>query len=322
MPVLDEAEYVESCLVSLLSGHSSLAVTAMDGGSTDGTLEILARLKLRYRCLAVVHNPGRTQAAAMNLAARTAPSWVRILVRVDAHAVYPPSFVVRCADTLTETCATSVVVPLRSQGVTGFQKAVAAAQNSVLGSGGSPERAARRSRLVEHAHHAAFDRAFFLSVSGYDEAFTHNEDAEFDMRAVQAGGRAWLCADLPVTYFPRRSALALHRQYRNYGRGRARTLIKHRASPRPRQLAPLVISAGSIAGLALASLEPSFGLLPLSYTAACIVWSVGAALRAREPWLVMSAVALMIMHLSWALGFSAALIEEARGSAGRSGRMT
>ena len=38
----------------------------------------------------------------------------------------------------------------------------------------------RKSGYVDHGHHAAFRAASFKAIGGYDETFSHNEDAEFD----------------------------------------------------------------------------------------------------------------------------------------------
>ena len=127
-----------------------------------------------------------------------------MLLRADAHADYPPGFVAAVTEALAQPGVTSVVVPMRTVGVTPFQRAVAAAQNSRLGNGGSAHRGGGGpSGPVEHGHHAAFDRDAFLRLGGYDERFTHNEDAEHDVRATRAGGLVWMCREAPVTYFPR-----------------------------------------------------------------------------------------------------------------------
>ncbi len=65
-----------------------------------------------------------------------------------------------------------MVVPLRTIGVTPLQRAIAAAQNSRLGNGGSAHRLGGISGYVSHGHHAIFDRREFLRVGGYDESFS------------------------------------------------------------------------------------------------------------------------------------------------------
>lgn len=312
VPTLNEAGYIETCLASLMKQWPAIAceIMVMDGGSQDGTVALVEAFAARHPApefptIRVLPNPGRIQSAAVNLAARLASPRCTILIRADAHAHYPAGFVRRCAGDLLRTGATSVVVPMtnRSQPGHGLQRAIAAAQSSRLGNGGSAHRARPQSGFVDHGHHAAFDRAFFLSVGGYDESFTHNEDAELDHRAQLAGGRVWMCADEPVTYFPRKRLGALARQYFRHGAGRARTLLKHRLKPRPRQMAPVIALGLCLAGLLLLPILPAVSLVALTYPLGCFAWGAVQAVTRRDPWLLAAGPALVAMHLSWAVGF-------------------
>ncbi|WP_217363044.1 glycosyltransferase family 2 protein [Roseicella sp. DB1501] len=312
VPTLNEAGYIESCLASLVRQWPAAAceILVIDGGSRDATLALVEAFASRHPVpdhpsIRTLPNPQRIQSAAVNLAARLASPRSTILIRADAHASYPSGFVRRCVADLLRTGATSVVVPMRNEAQQGhgLQRAIATAQSSRLGNGGSAHRARPRSGFVDHGHHAAFDRHFFLSIGGYDESFTHNEDAELDHRAQRAGGRVWMCAEEAVTYYPRKDLPALARQYYRHGAGRARTLLKHRLRPRPRQMAPVMALGGSLAGLLGTAIEPMLGLAAAAYPAACLGWGALQAARARDAWLLAAGPALLTMHLSWATGF-------------------
>jgi succinoglycan biosynthesis protein ExoA len=307
VPTLNEEAYIEACLASLLGQwpNGSYEILVMDGGSTDRTRSIVATLSAKHPAVVLQHNPRRLQSVAMNLAASLASSRATILVRADAHAHYAPDFVQCCVSALLRNEATSVVVPMRTQALpgAGVQHAIAAAQSSRFGNGGAAHRNGGASGFVEHGHHAAFDRAFFRSIGGYDEEFTHNEDAELDIRSIAAGGRIWMCTDASVTYFPRDRFGPLARQYFRHGAGRAKTLRKHHIKPRPRQLAPVVALAGCAAGLAGALFAPVAASLAFIYPASCLSWGLARAIRERDPRLIVGGLALMTMHMSWALGF-------------------
>jgi succinoglycan biosynthesis protein ExoA len=311
VPTLDEERYIAACVESLLAQRTdvSLEVLVLDGGSRDATRSIVGAIAERDPRVRLLDNPGRLQSAACNLGATAAAASVTTLIRADAHAVYQPDFVATCTRTMAETGATSVVVPLRTEAEqgphsSGFQRSVAAAQRSRLGNGGSAHRTGAVSGWVDHGHHAAFDRRFFTAIGGYDAWFTPNEDAEFDVRAVRAGGRIWLSPQAAVTYFPRRRVGALARQYANHGGGRARTLLHHRLRPKARQCAPLAILALCAGGVALAPLRPRAALAPAAYVAACSAWGAVVALRTRDAWLLAMGPAAIVMHLSWAVGFA------------------
>jgi succinoglycan biosynthesis protein ExoA len=314
VPVLNEEHYIEKCLTALLAQaeETNADVMVFDGGSTDATCRIVEEMQRSHPRLALHENPKHLQSVAVNLAARIAQPDVTVLIRADAHAGYAPNFVATCVAALRLHNATAVVVPMRTVGVGGMQRAIAAVQNSRLGNGGAAHRIGGKSGFVDHGHHAAFDRAFFQSIGGYDEAFSHNEDAELDERARRTGGRIWMCADATIDYFPRARLWPLARQYFKHGAGRATTLLKHRLTPRPRQMAAPAILIGCLGGLVLEPLIPWFSAAPISYVLGCTAWGSLAAARARDPWLLAIAPAAMTVHLSWAAGFVSTVLGAAR----------
>ncbi|AWB23649.1 glycosyltransferase family 2 protein [Methylobacterium currus] len=304
VPVLNEEYHLRKCIQSLLDQdfEGDTKIVVIDGGSTDRTREIAHSLSRQSDRIYYIDNPGRIQSKAINLAARSnLPG--DILVRADAHADYGRDFVRNCVSILVQGKAETVVVPMRTVGRRPFQRAVAAAQNSLLGNGGAAHRRNATSRFVDHGHHAAFRREFFLALGGYDETFTHNEDAEFDLRARAAGGRVWLCAEAVITYYPRAKIGSLSRQYFNYGRGRARNMLMHRSIPKLRQVAPLFITLTSLVCIVGALLYPPSIVLPLAYGAVYCLWSFAATLRTRDPAVLAMGVAAAAMHISWSAGF-------------------
>ena len=280
-----------------------------DAGSTDRTREIVADLSAGDRRIRLLANPGRLQSIACNLGAMLADGAARILVRADAHSEYPREFVSICVRELIERSATSVVVKMRAVGLSKRQSTIAALQNSWLGNGGSAHRRGGTGRFVEHGHHAVFDLAFFRSVGGYDETFSHNEDAELDHRMIAAGGRIWMSGDVSVAYFPRTTLWSLARQYFNHGRGRARMLLTHRVWPRPRQMAPLVFLAGCLGGVALSPVSLLFLAVPGLYLLICCVAGLRIVHQAGLPLAPQAGLLAMAVHLGWATGFVCGVVK-------------
>lgn len=304
VPVLNEERHLVDCISALLNQdcREIKAIVIADGGSTDETRRIARDICAAHDIVHLMDNARRIQSAAVNLvAASSLPG--DILVRADAHADYPVDFVSRCVTALRTNDADTVVVSMRTVGMQPFQRAVAAAQNSLLGNGGSAHRKNTESRFVDHGHHAAFRRSFFVELGGYDESFTHNEDAEFDVRVGQAGGKIWLCAEAAITYYPRGRIGSLSKQYYNYGRGRARNMLTHRSRPKLRQLAPLLISGSALASVMAAPIVPEAVLIPLAYAGLYSGWSVFASLRTRDPAVLGMGIAAAAMHVSWSAGF-------------------
>ena len=306
IPALNEAKHIEACVRSLMTGDTRLQAIEMvvaDGGSGDRTREIVLGLQSEFPTLRLIDNPKRLQSAAVNLAARGAAESRSILVRCDAHAIYPINYVMQVADSLARNGVASLVVPMDAVGTNCFQRANAWIVDTPLGSGGSAHRGGRTSGEVDHGHHAGFDLKAFLAVGGYDETFSHNEDAEYDTRLRQAGGRIFLDADIRLSYLPRASVGGLARQYFNYGKGRARTLMKHGERPKLRQLIPPATLVACIAGLALAPFTAWGLVLPGGYLAALLAASLMVAAKHMSACGLLAGLASATMHMSWSLGF-------------------
>lgn len=312
MPAFNEERYIADAISSILPKPGTLAyeLLVLDGGSTDRTQEVVRGLAADHPEIKLLHNERRIQSAALNIAAEVCDPRAEILVRADCHATYPADFAARCADTLLETGSASVVVPMHAVGSSPVQRAIAAAQNSRLGNGGSQHRVAGRSGYVEHGHHAAFERAVFRALGGYDETAPYNEDAEYDARLTASGRRIYLDGDLTIDYFPRASLGALARQYFRHGWGRANTTLKHAKVPKLRQILPVLVLLASILGLVLWPLAGPVALLPmLLYIGACLLWAVVLAWPSRDGAVVLAAPAAIVMHMAWACGFLVRMAE-------------
>jgi len=257
MPCLDEAHHVEACLASVLAQDyppDRLEVLVADGGSTDGTRQILARLAAADPRVQVIDNPDRLQASGMNAAIRKARG--DVIVRMDVHCDYAPGYLRKCVEALRRTGAENVGGAQRARATTPFQRALCAALESPLGVGGARYRSEDQEGFVDTVFLGAFPRRVFEEVGLYDPGAATNEDAELNQRIVAAGGRVYLSREIVVHYFPRGSFRALARQYFRYGRGRARTLLKHRGLLSVRPVLPAAMVAAGLALLATAHLQP------------------------------------------------------------------
>ncbi len=306
IPTLNEERYLDRCVRSLMADpypRDRLEILVVDGGSSDRTVEIATELSAEFPMIRVLHNPAKIQSAAFNLAMDQADKRSTCLLRCDAHAEYAPGFVSHAVNALEETGAGVVGFSAVPAAEGDFQRAVAFSQSTPVGVGGSQYRQGGNSGWVDSAMHGCFSLEAVKAVGGYDETFTHNEDSELSLRLNQAGSKVWLDSELVVSYFPRSSAVGLARQYFLYGRGRARTCLKHRIMPRARQMAPVLLVLGNSTFLIASTRRRRF-LLPLfAYKAALIAVAAREALRRRDPALLLSAPALAIMHHTWGAGF-------------------
>ncbi|UUL82390.1 glycosyltransferase family 2 protein [Sphingomonas qomolangmaensis] len=321
IPCLNEAAHLGGLIAQLLCDPSIDLLVVADGGSIDGSQRIVQDLAAHDPRVRLINNSARIQSAGINRAVAQYGDGYRWLLRVDAHCHYPDGYastLLRAADAQS---ASAVVVPMLTQGKCGFQLAVATAQNSVLGTGGSAHRHLGEGRLVDHGHHALLRLDLFRKIGGYCEAMPCNEDAELDHRQTLAGGRIWLEPTAAIVYFPRSRPGALWRQYYRYGVGRARNLRRHRMRPHLRQLAPLAVPA-ALTLLPLAAWHPIFALPVIAWLLLCLLLGAAIGTRKGGGWRMAAGIAAAIMHAAWAFGFIAEMIGNPRSIAPRYGLLS
>jgi glycosyltransferase involved in cell wall biosynthesis len=306
VPCLDEVTFIEAFVRALRAQtypRERMEVLVADGGSTDGTRQILERLSREDDRLQVVDNPMRIQAAGLNHAIRAARG--DIIARMDVHADYAPDYLEKCVEVLARTGADNVGGAARCRAKGAVQRAVAAALSSPLGFGGASFRDADAEGWVDTLFPGTFRREIFDKVGLFDEGAVVNEDAELNQRILQAGGRIYQSREIVVYYYPRDSLSGLARQYFRYGQGRARTLLKHRRFVRLRPALPFL---GLVAWIATAIVAPGLAMGgAVAYAAATAVEAGRRAGRQHAP-VILTWFALPTMHLSHAIGFGTGLL--------------
>lgn len=313
MPCLDEERHIEACLRGALAQDypaDRLEVLVADGGSRDRTREIVGRVAAEDSRVALVENPGRLQSAGMNEIIRRARG--EIIVRMDVHAEYARDYVRKSVEVLERTGADNAGGAARTRSGAPFQRALCAALESPLGVGGSRYRNPENEGFVESVFNGAFRRSVFETVGLYDPRAVTNEDAELNQRIHEAGGSVYLSREIVVHYVPRDRPGPLVRQYFKYGRGRARTLLKHR---RLLSIRPLVPFLGLVAGALLVATSAFHSLLPVavgSYAALTLAEAVRVGWRGGLRQVVTAWAIFPMLHVSHGLGVAAGLVHYLR----------
>ena len=301
LPTLNERAYVTDCLTSLLAqeGADITEILVVDGGSTDGTRELVEAFGAPVR---LIENPRVTAAAAMNIGIDASTG--SVICRADAHTVYARDYVRRCVQVLVETGADNVGGRMQAVGENRFARAVAAVTSSPYGVGPAKFHYATGRHDVDTVYLGCWRRETLEALGGYDESRLQwaAEDQELNWRIRQGGGRIVLDSSIRSWYFPRATPRALARQYANYGVAKASTLAKHGGLPTLRPLAPAALVAATVA-LGVGGRRPWLRVaVPASHAAAC-GW---LAIRlGREPGVAphRAFAALAICHWSYGFGF-------------------
>jgi glycosyltransferase involved in cell wall biosynthesis len=310
IPCRNEAAYIAGCLDSILSGNypmDRLEILLADGRSDDGTREILSRYVAAHPWIRVLDNPQSSTPAALNVAIRAASG--SVVIRMDAHVLYPPDYIPRLVAALEETGADNVGGVLQTVAAedTPTARAIALALSHPFGVGnshfrtGTPER-----REVDTVPFGCYRRETFDRIGLFDEELVRNQDDEFNFRLLARGGRVLLLPEVVCRYFARRSFRQVARMYYQYGYFKPLVARKVGRVMTVRQLVPsiLIVTLLGTAGLgvwvpgaaaASAFIAAVYALLVLG----CAGTAAGTDLRCG---LALAAV-FPVLHFSYGFGF-------------------
>jgi succinoglycan biosynthesis protein ExoA len=308
VPAYNEEAEIGACLDHIAAQRyprAAIHVWVVDAGSTDATAEVVAARPDAN--LVLIPAAGRLNAAeAMNAGTRrgTAP----LVARVDAHTRLDADYLRNAAAALAAAPADVACVGGQPEqvGATRFGRAVSLARRSSFGVGGSVYADARRLAYVDTVQAGVYRRAALHAVGGFTETMLVGEDEEINWRLRRAGHRILLDTSLRFRYTTRPSWPGVFRQYRNYGRSRARVLAAHPSSLRPRHLAPSGLAA-TLAALALAGARRRAARSALAIAAGAYGSAAAAAALRAARWderaLAPSVVAAFTaLHSGYAIG--------------------
>ena len=315
MPCRNEARYIAACLDSILANDfpaERMEILVADGRSDDGTREILEAYARdsadRHPQIRVVDNPRQITPCGLNAAIRAARG--EIIVRMDAHVRYPPTYVRQLVEALEETGVEIVgggieTIPAADHAVA---RAIAIGMSHPFGVGpsrfriGSAER-----RLIDHVPFFCCRRTVFDQVGLFDEELVRNQDGELSSRVRRQGGRILLIPEVVSHYYARETLGKLGRMLYQYGYFKPLSAQKIGRVMTVRQLVPpafvltlfslLVLSLFS--GLAATALAALVGVYALAVLACC----AAAARRHPLPAALVLAVVFPIMHVAYGYGF-------------------
>jgi len=301
LPVLNEEDYLAHAVSAILGQDfdGDLEVVLAIGPSKDKTMEIAKELAKKDNRVKIVENPSGRTAAGLNLAIQN--SIYPIIVRVDGHANIPVDYISIAVGLLETTGAVNVGGIMAAEGQTEFENAVASAMRSPLGVGAAKFHTGGSAGESDTVYLGVFKREALLAIGGFDEHFTRAQDWELNYRLRQNGGKIYFDPRLTVTYRPRRSLLALGKQYFEYGRWRRVVSRTHKGTINLRYLAPPFTVIGTITSLVAGIFQPIF-FIPAAVYGLFLVFAslkIGKSIKER---IYLPAI-LLTMHMSWGVGF-------------------
>lgn len=303
LPVLNEERYLEATVRSITTQDydGEIEIVLALGPSRDQTNKVAATLSNGDKRITLVENPSGRTADALNraIAASTAP----VIVRVDGHSLLPAGYIREAVATLVRTGAVNVGGVMAAEGVTPFERAVAAAMRSKIGVGGASFHVGGVEGPADTVYLGTFLRSAVEAVGGFDPHFIRAQDWEMNYRLRERGGLVYFNPRMHVTYRPRPSLRALAKQYFEYGRWRREVARSHKGTINARYLAPPITLLGTVFGLIASLIHPLFLVLPLLYLTFNLLGSFSLLWKYRAREMFLLPMILATMHFSWAWGF-------------------
>lgn len=311
IPCRNEEAFIDGCLASVIASdfpHERFEVLVVDGMSTDRTRAIVGRCLEKDRSIRLIDNPAQIVPTAMNIGIQQAKG--DVIVRLDAHAVYPHDYISKVVDWLGKSGADNVggVWLTRPANSTAKARAIAIGLSHPFGVGNAHFRiGASEPRWVDTVPFGCYRRDVFDRIGMFDEELVRNQDDELNARLVRRGGRILLVPEIVSEYFARESLAKLWRMYYQYGYFKPLAARKLGGVMTVRQLIPALFVTAIVAGGLLSWPFPVvrllIGAVLLAYAVGDIVFAARAAWTQGLLCVLWLTLVFPVLHLAYGVGF-------------------
>lgn len=322
VPCRNEADRIGPCLDSILASDypaDLLEILVVDGLSDDGTRDVVADYAARCPAVRLLDNPRRIVPTALNLGIRAAHG--EIVVRMDAHVVYPPDYLRLLITALERTGADNVggrmvTLPGHHGPVA---RAIAIVLSHPFGVGNSHFRIGTQAPCsVDTVPFGCFRRDVFDRIGLFDEQLIRNQDDEFNHRLLARGGRILLIPNVVSYYYARGRFSQLGRMAYQYGY--FKPLVAHKVGRvmTLRQLVPPAFVASLCLLGPLAAIWPQAAQALATLVAGTYALGVTTcAVTSGRPYGARTIATLLmafpILHASYGAGFLRGVLDVVRG---------
>jgi len=206
IPCYNESSYIKACLDSILANDydkSLLEILIIDGMSTDGTREIIFGYIERWSCIKIIDNPQYIKPISLNIGIKMARG--DIIMRIDAHAIYPQNYISLLVKDLEKYQVDNVGALRKTfMGHTVWENAIAIVISHPFAVGNAYWRThINKPKLVDTVFCGCYKRKVFEMVGLFNEKLIRTQDRELNIRLRQHGGKILLDPAIQCIYFPR-----------------------------------------------------------------------------------------------------------------------
>ena len=308
MPIRNEADFISKAIESVLNNvypTDKFEVLVVDGMSNDGTRQIVEGLAKKDSRVRLIDNLRKTVPYAMNIGLRQIRG--ELFTRVDGHAEIEPDFIrnsVECLFSKQDAWLVGGYIQTVSDKYVG--KAISAAMQSAVGVGNAMFRRGDHEGWVDTLAFGTHHKWILDKIGYFDEELVRNQDDDFNMRVIEAGGKIWLAKNIKSTYYSRASLKKLWRQYFQYGFWRIRTIQKHGKPATLRQIVPAMLVLSILALLLLSLVHQAFLWLLFAelivYALGLMAGAVDVGRKSSFKYAFIAPLIFIILHFGYGLG--------------------
>lgn len=314
-PIYNEEKHIAACLDSILRQDfpkEEMEVLLVDGMSSDRTREIVQQYTAQYPFIFLLDNPKRIVPTGLNIGIRVAQG--DVIIRLDAHAIYPDNYFSVLVDKLYALNADNVgglcrTLPAKD---TPMCEAIAAALSSPFGMGDSHFRIGTNKEMqVDTVPFGCFRREVFDKIGYFDEELVRNQDDEFNGRIIKFGGHIYLIPSVVIDYYGRDSIGKVSKMFYQYGLFKPLVNKKLGNPASVRQFFPFFFVLGLIIGLILSLVSTFFRILYIAVLALYIFLAAYFSIRQvkglKRIFLLMGT--FFVIHVSYGWGYLRGMIK-------------
>lgn len=308
-PIYNEEKYISDCIKSILSQDypkDSLEILFVDGMSNDKTRGVVEGYIKEYPFIHLIDNPERIVPYAMNRGIEVANG--DIIIRLDAHAIYPQNYFSYLVDNLNKLGADNVGAVCRTLPANDSVKckAIAAALSSSFGMGNSYFRIGAKDIMqVDTVPFGCYKKEVFDRIGLYDNDLVRNQDDELNARLIKNGGKIYLLPDLVIDYFARDSIKKTGKMFYQYGLYKPLVNKKLGAPATIRQFFPVFFVLGLILGLPLSLIFKPLWYLYIGVVLFYLLLSFVFALKSSRNLLQIfyQIITCFVIHFNYGWGY-------------------
>ena len=311
IPCYQEKNYIEKCIRSCIeqSYNGNICIVVVDGGSNDGTIEIIQNLEKAFPDQIVLkNNPFKVTPISLNIGLQYLHTDLKMIL--GAHSYLTHEYVEKSVQAFKLDhqldCVGGIII---NEYQDETSRIIGMAMSSTFGVGNATFRTGGKKGLVDTVAFGMYKKEVFESIGYFNENLIRNQDDEFNFRLTQNRGKILFDPEIISHYYARGNYSKLFRQYFQYGFWKVYVNVLHHSVTSVRQLIPCFFVVYLICAVVLNILAAQHAILwniPMFlYLLVAIVAAAKKDVK-NSPSILWT---FLLLHLSYGSGYLKGIIQ-------------